>query len=204
MADPAPDATAPFGTLITVGDRLPGWHGPLAEGGEFNLDAAGARLRLAYNRPQPAEIEAFRWHPIRIALTPAGLHTVFFLFDIAGCTAGWADATFALGMLPADERILPDRNETSGWLMTCILHDSETGIVRALRLLTMTPVFSASLDQIIAAQRTMLAHFTPDAHFTEIKRGYARWPLPDAIARHAVISETAGLPFPRRAAANPG
>jgi hypothetical protein len=181
--------------LLAVGHPVPGWKGPVKEGGEFNIDRGGARLKLAYATPHRVEIKAFRENPIRIGLVRAGVHTAFLLFDIQGCTDGWCDASYALGLVDPDYRDIDHRSRDKGWLLAGFLIDAVSGIVCGLRMATMTPAFSQLLDDLVAEQRVALPEFTRQRHNAEIAAAHARWPKPKDMAKDALAIETAGISF---------
>lgn len=181
--------------LISLGKQLPGWTGPRQERGHFNIDFNGPRLDLCFRKPTAREIRGAQSGRVRLGIVPAGRHTAFFLYDVEYATTGWADASYALGLLTPEERELPKRASNEGWLMTLLMVDADTGIVHSLRQLTMTPAFSDRLDGIVEAQRAALPDFTPQAHFAEIDAAYRRWPKPSDMVEFSVATERAGLPF---------
>jgi len=179
-------------TRISVGRRLPGWTRPMAEGGQFTFDAGGARLFLGYDRPTPEETAHFHHSPIRIGLARADPHTAFFLFDIEGCTAGWADAPYALGVVPPGYRRMPSRRPNEGRLIILCLNDALSGMVHAIRIISTSAAFASVLDTLVAEQRAALASFRPEKHDAVIARAYASWRLPVDIAGNALITESIG------------
>jgi len=181
--------------LLAVGQTVPGWKSPVREGGEFNIDSAGVRLKLAYNTPQPFEIKGFRKSPLKIGLVDAGIHTLFFLFHLNDCTDGWADASYALGLVDPDYRAIDRRREKEGWLITAYFFDALNGMVHALRAATMTPRFSTCLDTLVARQRAALPEFTRAKHNAEIAAAHARWQTPSMMVKDAIITEIAGVKF---------
>jgi len=181
--------------LLVVGQQLPGWKGPSKEGGEFNIDRGGARLRVQYVRPRPSEIRAFRRSKVRFGLVRGGTHTAFLLFSIPGLTVGWADASYALGMVHPEDREIDRRGPGEGWLISMLLICAETGVLHALRAVTVTPAFSERLDELVAEQRAVLPAFSRAAHEAEIAAAYRRWPTPNHMAKDALITEFGGLSF---------
>lgn len=185
-------------TIISFGDRLPGWTGPIQEGGEFNIDSGGPRLKIGFVAPRREEIRAFREGRVEVGIVRAGTHTAFFLYKIAGLSVGWCDASYALGLVDPDYRHIDPRKPNEGWLISSYFFDANTGIVRALRVYTISPAFSNILDTIVEDQRAALPGFTREKHYEEIAEVQRKFPTPNDLAPYSLLTETAGISFPKR------
>jgi hypothetical protein len=122
------------------------------EGGEYNFRSGGHELLLRFARPAAQEIEDVRRGDCEFALALVG-DILFFLYRF-GQVAGWSDAPYTWHLLPEDQRIPPQPPDTgeSRALLQVILLDASTGIVRALRGVTLSPAFTRSLHTAIQVQ----------------------------------------------------
>lgn len=185
-------------TLLTLGGRWPDWSGPASEGPRLALNIEGPPLLgVLWRAPIASEVHAFRYAPMRFGLLATGHHTLFLLIHVPGLFAGWADAPFALGMHPPDQRAIPRPEPGHGWLVHTVLADAMNGNIAALRLLTWSPPFSQALADLLAGQAGHLAEFSRARHHAEIAAAYQRYPTSDAMAAGAALIETGGARFPR-------
>ncbi|MBV8573598.1 MAG: hypothetical protein JOZ58_00965 [Acetobacteraceae bacterium] len=161
--------------FVFVGSPIPPWMRMRQEGARFIMDNQGPRLFLGFASPLPHEIISFRKVNFRFGLVSAGDHTFYVIFHIEGCTDGWCEAPYAFGLLQGDQRNLPHRRASHGWILGVAFFDITTSIVRSIRLGTMTPACSDILDHLIAGQKTKLSEFTPERHDAEIVAAEQRW-----------------------------
>jgi hypothetical protein len=122
------------------------------EGGEYNFRSGGHELLLRFAHPAAQEIEDVRRGECEFALAPVG-DILFFLYRF-GQAMRWSDAPYTWHLLPEDQRILsqPPDTEKSRVLLQVILLDASTGIVQALRGVTLSPAFTRSLHTAIRGQ----------------------------------------------------
>jgi hypothetical protein len=184
---------------LAVGQRCSAFDdaGMLGEGIRLVADAKHAPVIWAlFRRPTPREIRcagAESGTKLKLALVPAGKHTMFMLMDLPGLTQGWADAPFSRGLLPPGLQELIPRTERQGYLCSLVLLDTDTRIVHALRVFSVSPKFSETFDQLCRDQLANIDTFSPDAHDAEIQAAYRKWPKADAMVKHALVVETAGV-----------
>lgn len=178
-----------------LGEPMPDWSGPQPEGTHFQIDSTGVILLHLYKDPTPREIRGARTGRARFGLVSAGRHTLFLLYDIAQLTKGWADAPFALGLVPAGKQAVQPRSRTEGRLLLSLLADARSGVLLALRAISLTPAFCAALDAMLDGMRAALPSFTAAAHDAELRAAYQCWPGPADMAASASAIEYGGLPF---------
>ncbi len=137
--------------LYEVGQPYPAGSPPYPEGGEYNYRGGAHELRLFFNTPTPAEGEAVRTGPAEVALTVDG--PVVFLLYRFGEAFHWSDAPYTIHMVPADQRTPPPALEAGqGVLLTVLLIDAGSGIVRAIRVVSLSPHLTRELHAAIARQ----------------------------------------------------
>jgi hypothetical protein len=122
------------------------------EGGEYNYRNGAHELLLRFNRPTAMEVEDVRCSECEFALASVD-EILFFLYRF-GRTVPWSDAPYTWHLLPLGQRILPPVSHTKETraLLQIILVDAGTGIVRALRGITLSPDFTYSLHTAIQNQ----------------------------------------------------
>lgn len=181
--------------FLARGSVLPGFSGPLPDGPRFHFDASGPSVLLALARPTPREIRGVRSGRIRFGLLPFGKHTLFVLMQQSEGLKSWSDMPFALGLNPPEGRELPERAEAQGYGVHLTLVDARSGMVHALRWISVTPAFAAALDGAVGQQRAHFGEFSAAAHKAEIAEAYRRFPTADHMASKALAIELGGLPF---------
>ena len=192
---PCAEANATAIAFMRRGETMPGWSGPKEEGVRLILDASGLTLLSLYESPTAREIRVARTGKMRVGLLPIGMHTLMLLYDVDLLTNSWSDAPFALGAQGPGNRTLMARERGQGRLLMSIMADATSGMVHALRGLSLTPSFCDVLDDLVEAQRAALPTYTPQAYAAELNAAYARWPTSTAMVPHARIVERVGLPI---------
>lgn len=120
------------------------------DGVDYNYRSGQHELRIFMRGIQPPELFAYTKSKIQFALLVRG-DIIGLLFQ-AGAVP-WSDATFNIHLVPAAERTVPAvpaANE--GKLLTIILVEGETGIIAALRVVSLSHAFSVALDSAIIQQ----------------------------------------------------
>jgi hypothetical protein len=163
------------------------------ERGEFLLYDAGLELRLFFGSPTPREVNAVRKGPCRFALKVEG--DVLFLLYQFGTEdeVPWSDVPFTWHLVPEDRRTLPsaqDTGETRAVLQT-VLIDASTGIVRAIRAVSLSPDFTRALLGAIRVQAS-----TPWPGRADYERQladvYRRYPTTEALLASATHQTQGG------------
>ena len=182
---------------IALNQPWPGSYQPLGVRFEFRGDT-GPRLHFGFANPTPRNIRGATRGKLRLALVPAGKHTLFLLVQQPELYKRWADAPFSWGKLPREQRFVPSEGETSpvtpGYLFQVYLTD-QFSVVRGMRVASLTSTFAAALDGMFREQDRHLPDFSEAAHAAEVQAAYKRWPRPEDMVRSAIAFETLGLPF---------
>lgn len=127
-----------------------------AEGVDFNFRNGELELRLFLGRLRPPEIEAIRRGTPEFALYVE--ETVILFLYRFGKAIPWSDAPFSWWLVPEEERSLPPAiHGPERALLQVILIDADTGLIRALRAVTLSPSLTLALYQAIARQATAAA-----------------------------------------------
>lgn len=175
---------------IRVGGVYPGLSFPAPEIGEYNYFDGGHELRLFFRHLSRDEIEAVKRGRVDFALAVVE-GVIFFFYRFAGGIP-WSDATFSIHLVPEDRRQIPQATgEEERALITCVIADADTGIVRAARALTLSPGFTAALHGAIREQETE-AWRGQDAHDAAIRRAYGRYADTGAMMDAEEIARTKG------------
>jgi|SRR5215207_5342634 len=136
---------------IVVGEYYPGTP-PYPERGEYNYSSGGHELRLFYRLPSFYEIEDVRHGQAEFGFVVEG-PIIFFLYRF-GEDIPWSDAHYSWHLVPERDRALPeaDTPPESRALLTTVLVEGQSGIVRAIRTTTFSPEFTRALEDAIREQ----------------------------------------------------
>lgn len=121
------------------------------EAPEYNFRSGVHRLIIALRRPRADEVEAVRVGAAKFAFAVIGPVLVFqFRF---GTALPWSDALYTWHKLPAGERVEPAALSGEQRVpLEVFLVDAATGVVRAIRVVTLSPTFSRRLHEAIRQQ----------------------------------------------------
>lgn len=122
---------------------------------QYNFRDGGHELVLFYRRPTASEIQAVRTGKAEFAL--AVYESVLFFLSNFGGADHWDDAPFSIHLVPEAQRTIPPPPATpeTRALLSVILVDAASGLVRAMRQLTLSPDFTAKLVGLIHAQAAL-------------------------------------------------
>ena len=182
--------------IYAVGHPWPGKIPPVGIRFEFDGDH-GARIILGFRNPTPLEIHQAKIACLRLGLVSSGDHTTFLLVQNLQYPGGWADAPFSWGKVAPHQRYFETDEaapSTTGYLFRLYLTD-QFGIIRAIRMFTVTPRFSEALNNALRGQERHVDSWSVDAHNAEIAAAYRRWSTSKQMAKAATIIEEAGVPF---------
>lgn len=121
------------------------------EGIDYNFRSGQHELRLFFRSPLSQEITAIKNGPAQFALSVIG-DIIFFCFKFGDLE--WSDCGFSIHLVPDNERTLPDIPKTNQEraLLSTLLIDAETGILRVIRATTFSSRFTRILHQAIIDQ----------------------------------------------------
>ena len=119
---------------------------------EYNFRGGQHELKLFLNRPTAEEIASVTSGHAHFAFDVEG-DAIFFLYRFEPAIP-WGDSTFSLHLVPEVERVVPepDDNPEARALITTLLIDAETGILKVIRALSFSPDFTRRLHAAIREQ----------------------------------------------------
>lgn len=140
-------------------------------------------LIMFLNRPSAAEVYAVRKDRAEFGLCVMG-KVIFFLYKF-GTAIAWSDAPYSIHLVPPEQRqvpkILPDG---VGMLLNIVLVDAGTGIIKALRAISMPHEFTTALHQAIIDQAAV--PFSRSTYNGELENIYGRYSSEDLAAMATV------------------
>lgn len=140
--------------IVAIGKPLFEGRNELPEAIEYNYQAGDHTLLLSMKNLHPKEIEA-----VREECAEFGLYCengVIFLLYRFGETLPWSDSAFSWWNVAEEDRRIPEpqANPAERILLKIILVEAATGIVKAIRVTTFSPEFTAKLHEAIRRQAT--------------------------------------------------
>ncbi|HRJ61571.1 MAG TPA: hypothetical protein PKZ99_10385 [Azospirillaceae bacterium] len=176
--------------VLQVGEAHPTIPAGQPDAVRFAATDSGIELIGAFSGLKKKDVLAWSRGRLRLGLLAAGHHTAFILYDLDGFCR-WSDAPFSVGLTPAGRRELPAREPLQRRLLLLTLLAAETAEIKALRIASLSPTWSAALEAEIARQTTALPQWSRQAHEAEIAAAYRRWTADD-MAKSAPLIEVAG------------
>lgn len=118
---------------------------------EYNYRSGIHRLIIAMRNLTPAEVEAVRHADVKLAFTVIG-DVLIFQYRF-GAVLPWSDAAYTWHKVPPAEQIRPPAlTGEQRVLLEIILVEATTGIIHALRVVSMSPTMSRRLHEAINRQ----------------------------------------------------
>jgi hypothetical protein len=142
------------------------------EGCEFNFYDGGYQLNLYWDNPNKQEIQAVQKGKANFSLL---IHEqiIFLLYQFKPLL--WGDAPYHYSLVPVDRRSSPKSiEEGQGVLLTIILIDARTGIVRAIRIIGLSTNLSRKLVDAIAIQ--VANPIAPQDYSNRVDQAYSKYP----------------------------
>jgi len=160
------------------------------EGIEYNWRQNTHELKLFYRYPSAEEIAAVKRAPAECALTVVG--DILFLVFRFGAQP-WSDAPYSWWMVPPDQRTPPPAlaGEERA-LLNVLLIDAGTGIIRAVRAISLGPAFSQALHAAIRAQAAA-ASFDQAAYDRQLAAAYRLYRNSGALLAAATARTRGGM-----------
>lgn len=159
---------------------------PWPEGSEYNWhgragEPGGAHdLMLRFTRPSSSEVGAVRTGEAEFALVE--LPPAVFLLYRFGIGVPWSDCPYSYHLLPAGSRVPPpaEGSEEQRALLTVLLLDAPTGVVKVIRAVTLSPEFTLKLHDAI--RRQIAALWPGQARYTQHLAGvYRQFPTTNSM-----------------------
>jgi hypothetical protein len=138
--------------IVAIGKPLFEDRTELPEAIEYNYQAGDHTLLLSMKNLHPKEIEA-----VREAEAEFGLYCengIVFLLYRFGDTLPWSDSAFSWWNVAVEDRQIPapQANPAERILLKIILVEAGNGIVKAIRVTTLSPAFTEKLHDAIRQQ----------------------------------------------------
>jgi hypothetical protein len=141
---------------------------------EFGLVAQGPLIVLLYRFASPPEHPGARPRP--------------------GAALPWGDAPFTVHRVSEAERTLPElpSSPEERALLAVMLIDAATGIIRAIRVVSLSPAFTSALEEAIREQARL--PYEAATYDRLLDALYARYPSSDALLALAGVRCMGGAP----------
>lgn len=160
---------------------------------EYNYRQGAHELRMFMRHITAKERSDIRRGPAEFAVV---VHEpiIFMLYRFgAGAhpSIPWSDAPYSIHMVPADQRTTPpDLAASAGVLLQIVLVNAETGLIEALRVVSLSPHLSRHLHAAIQTQAAR--PFDPDTYDAALAAAYQRYPTSDALLTTALARSHGG------------
>lgn len=159
------------------------------EAGEYNYRAGTHQLVLFYRDPLDEEVRDIQNGEATFAFAYEQPDILVFLYKFAGM--GWSDAPYSIHFVPEAERTLPPvLTGEQRVLLNIVLVDAATGIVRAIRMISLSTLMSRKLHEFIAQQAA--AQFDVEAYDVALAKLQQRLTPADLAKRAMATSRVLG------------
>ncbi len=140
--------------IVAIGKPLFEERCELPEAIEYNYQSGDHTLLLSMKNLHPKEIEAVRESEAEFGLYCE--NSILFLLYRFGEALPWSDSAFSWWNIAEEDRRIPApiENPAERILLKIILVEAATGIVKAIRVTTLSPVFTEKLHDAIRQQAT--------------------------------------------------
>jgi len=155
---------------------------------EYRYFSGSHLLQICWSAPSQEVTHAFSNGEMHAAVYEE-CGVLFFLFKINGFM-DWSDQALSIWLVPERDRSIPPLRDGEHAVLTLALVDADTGLVRALRVVTYSPRLSRLfLDGL----RTQLeTPFDRAQHQATIASLYQRYATSTELARRAAFIERVG------------
>lgn len=181
-----------LGWTVAVGQPfIPGVTSWPHERFEYRIWGGGSHmLQLCYGRLTERDIDRFQHGQAHLGLAKLK-GALFLLFRIEGFL-DWSDQAYNIRLVEAaEDRELPPHPVGTHQVLSLVLVEAETGIVRGLRVVTWSKHASAVLDRLLREQLEDPA-WSPERHAQRVHEIYAKFPRSKDLVRAALLTEKAG------------
>jgi hypothetical protein len=140
--------------IYRVGDLYVDNRTHWPECAQYNYRGGEHELILFFDRPTPEEVKTVSKARAEFALfVERSLIVMMYRF---GQEVPWSDAPYSIHLVPREERVVPPVSLPTEWaLLHIILVDASSGVIRAMRVLSMPPEFTQALHRAIQEQAEM-------------------------------------------------
>lgn len=156
---------------------------------EYRVLPGGAHmLQICLGKLKPHHEQAFLDGAVHLGLAKVN-NTLFLLFRIEGLM-DWSDQAFHIQLQHPDDRELPPYAPNTHQILSLVLVESETGLVRGMRVVTWSRPTSAVLHRMLNEQ--LQEAFDADEHARRVHEVYSRYKTSKDLVKAAIMTEKAG------------
>ncbi len=160
------------------------------QGVQFNLRGGQAELLLFFESPGFHETLAIKKGECEFGVVAID-GVIFFLYRF-GSEIPWSDQPFSIHLVPETERIIPVLpNDETRLLMQIMLVDAKTGILKAMRAVTLAPEFSAELLKLVGEQSKKT--FDQSDYDGQIAEIYRKYPETKNLVKECFVFSEGGV-----------
>lgn len=152
------------------------------EGSHYNYDSGGHWLHYFFRNPSEVERVSVQNRPAQFGLYIQG--PVIFLLHKFG-DMPWNDSPYSCWLVPEEHRKLPDINDQDHAFLRTVLIDTATGVVAALRALTVSVEFTRRLHEEIVLQS--MKSWDPALYDAVIQTTYATFSSNELVKRSVIF-----------------
>lgn len=176
--------------IVAIGKRLFENRNNLPEAIEYNYQAGDHTLLLSMKNLHPKEVEAVRESEAEFGLYCE--NGIVFLLYRFGEILPWSDSAFSWWNVSEEDRRIPapPKNPAERILLKIILVEAGNGIVKAIRVTTLSPQFTEKLNDAIRAQATG-EPFSRDEFVNRSLQIYQKF-TPADFAMNAIVKTKGG------------
>ena len=125
-----------------------------------------------------------------------GLHVtgdgdIFFLYRFDTYTIPWSDSPYTVQLVKPEYRSMPPalENDAQRYSLMLTVVNADTGIVEALRMLTLSPEFSRALYDAVLFQHSeaYASRWSENGYNARMQAVYARYPRSEDMVKESVI-----------------
>jgi len=144
------------------------------ERGQYMLRDDGHELALFFASPSGREVDIVSRGEAELGVLVRG-SVIFFLYRFGSAgEIDWSDAPFSIHRVPKEERVdAPAVVSGERGRLAVVLIDASSGLVRALRRISLSAVFTAELHAAIRAQAA--APYDPSVYSADLSAAYDRF-----------------------------
>ena len=150
---------------------------------QYNYRSGGHELVLFLAAPSPQEVQGIRQGVAEFALfVQKEALFLLFRFGTEGEGLPWSDAVFNWWLVPDAERAVPEReaSDQERALLNIVLVNAEDGKIAVLRVVTLSPEFTAKLNAALRQQARTA--WKGEAEYDKaLNKIYQRYPTTEAM-----------------------
>jgi hypothetical protein len=160
------------------------------ERAQFNMRQGHPELLMFFDRPSFDEMLAVKKSPAEFGLARIG--GVVFFFYRFGNEIPWSDQAFSIHLVEKDEREVPELGGDNIRLgITVMLVDARTGLIKAIRFMTLSPEYSQELVKL--CREDLQRYFDEDNYRGRVGEVYKKCPTTDDLLKECFVFTAGGI-----------